>query len=99
MNKLKKICISLVGFFIGVISKVSAISLDPSRIELKYGVFEPEEPTIGEKILSIGKVALPAILFIVGVFVILSRKLTKKVKAIIVCVLITLAIFAYILMR
>ena len=105
MKKLKKVFMSLGIFMTSLISKVSAISLteqtkygvfDPRMVEEKYGVFEP---TMGEKISSIGKIALPIILFVIGLFVVLSKKITKKVKAIVVSVLILLAVLGYILMN
>ena len=105
MIKLKKVFMSLGIFMTSLISKVSAISLteqtkygvfDPRMVEGKYGVFEP---TMGEKISSIGKIALPIILFVIGLFVVLSKKITKKVKAIVVSVLIVLAVLGYILMN
>ena len=103
MNKIKKV---FIGFGVSVtsfISKTFAVDIkygivDPYMYETKYGVFEPE-PTIGERILSIGKFALPIVLFFIGLFVVLSKKLTKKVKAIVVSVLIALAILGYILMN
>ena len=72
--------------------------LDPRMYAPKYGIFEPE-PTMGEKITSIGKFALPIILFVIGLFVILSKKITKKVKVIVVSILAILAIFGYVLMN
>ena len=93
MKKLKKVFMSLGIFMTSLISKVSAISLTK---QTKYGVFEP---TMGEKISSIGKIALPIILFVIGLFVVLSKKITKKVKAIVVSVLIVLAVLGYILMN
>lgn len=72
--------------------------LDPRMYETKYGIFEPE-PTIGEKILNIGKFALPVILFVIGLFVVLNKKITKKAKIIAVSILAILAIIGYILMN
>ena len=109
MKKSKKVFMSF-GFFItGLISKVSAVSIseqtkygviDPDilRTETKYGIFEPE-PTIGEKMSTIGKFAIPIILFVIGLFVILNKKITKKVKAIVISVLVALAILGVILMN
>lgn len=108
MNKIKKVFVSFGAFFIGLVSKVFAASasmvqdkygvFDPGMYETKYGIFEPE-PTIGERVLSVGKFALPIILFIIGLFVVLSKKLTKKVKAIIVSIFVILAILGYVLMN
>lgn len=108
MNKIKKVFISIGAFFTGLISKVYAIDalivedkygvFDPSMIVTKYGVFDPE-PTIGEKILSVGKFALPIVLFFIGLFVVLSKKITKKAKTIVVSILIILAILGYVFMN
>lgn len=104
MNKLKKVFISFGIFITGVISKVSAISISEQAKygdmiiapESKYGVFEP---TMGEKISNIGKFAIPIVLFIIGLFVILSKKITNKVKAIVISTLVILAILVVILMN
>lgn len=105
MKKIKKIFISSGSFILGLCSKVFAASLD--RIEIKYGIIDPGmiekkygvfEPTIGEKISGIGKFAIPIILFVIGLFVVLSKKITKKVKIIIISVLIILVILGYTLM-
>ncbi len=81
---------------------------DPNIIDIpaKYGVFEPVEPkygilepTISEKLARIGKFAIPVILFFIGLFVILNKKITKKTKAIVVSILVILAIFGYVLMN
>lgn len=110
MNKIKKVFISIGAFFTGLVSKVSAMSLseqtkygvfDPRVIEDKYGVFDPSvvEPTVGERLLNVGKFALPIVLFFIGLLVVLSKKLTKKVKTIAVSVLVLLAILGYVLMK
>lgn len=101
MKKLKKIFISFGVFIAGLISKVSAVR----TIEMKYGISEINiseaysEPTIGEKISRIGRVAIPIILFVIGLFVILNKKITKKVKVIVISVLIVLAILGVMLMN
>ena len=71
---------------------------DPRMVEDKYGVFEPT-PTMGEKISSVGKFAIPIVLFVIGLFVILNKKITKKVKGIVMSVLVALAILGVILMN
>lgn len=71
---------------------------DPGIIETKYGVFDPE-PTAISRIFSIGKFVVPAILFVIGIFVILNKKLTNKVKAIIVSILVVAAIAGYAIMN
>lgn len=104
MNKIKKVFINIGAFFTGLISEVYAVDalmvedkygvFDPQMYETKYGIFEPEL-TIGEKILSIGKFTLPIVLFFIGLFVILSKKITQKTKIIVVSILVILAILGY----
>lgn len=55
--------------------------------------------TITEKISKIGKIAIPVILFIIGLVVILSKKITRKVKVILISILVILAILGYVLMN
>ena len=93
MKKLKKVFMSFGVFITGLISKVSAVSISE---QTKYGVFEP---TMGEKISGIGKFAIPIVLFVIGLFVILNKKITKKVKAIVISVLVALTILGVILMN
>lgn len=99
MNKIKKVFISFGVFITGLISKASAVVPNEIIEQMKYGVYEPEESIIGEKISSVGKFAIPIALFIIGLFVVLSKKITKKVKTIIISVLIILAILGYVLMN
>lgn len=105
MKKLKKVFMSFGVFITGLISKVLAVSIseqtkygefDPRMVEDKYGVFEP---TMGEKISIVGKFAIPIVLFVIGLFVILNKKITKKVKAIVISVLVALTILGVILMN
>ena len=99
MKKTKKVLVSFTALVSGLVSKVFAtMAVDPKygSVETKYGIFEP---TIGEKISGIGKFAIPIILFLIGLFVILSKKITNKVKAIAVSVLVILAILGVILMN
>ena len=100
MNKIKKIFISLGVFLTGLISKVFAVPIDRDSllIETKYGVVEPE-PMIGGIMLSIGKSILPIILFVIGLFVILSKKITKKIKTLVISILVVLAILGYVVMN
>lgn len=96
MNKIKKIFASFSVFFTSTVSKVLAQKIEPGMIEDKYGVFEP---TMGEKISKIGKMALPLVLFIIGLFVILSKKITNKVKVIIISTLLTIGIIGWIVLN
>lgn len=95
MKKLKKVFMSFGVFITGLISKVHAVDPD-IMVEMKYGIFEP---TIGEKNSRIGKFAIPIILFVIGLFVILNKKITKKVKAIVISALVLLGILGYVFMN
>lgn len=99
MNKVKKVVTSLGVFFTGIISKVFAVNdyLDLNVIgESKYGVYEP---TLGEKISSAGKIVIPILIFLIGLGVILSKKITKKVKAAILSGLVILGVALYFVMN
>lgn len=105
MNKIKKIFISFGVSFMGMISKVFAVGdsvemkygvIDPGMYETKYGIFEP---TIGERISGIGKIVLPLVLFVIGLFVILSKKITKKVKVITISTLLIIGIVCWIVLN
>ena len=95
MNKLKKVISTIGVFIIGMISKVYAIG--PDTIISMYAVDPGPTPrqTIGEIISKIGKITIPVILFVIGLFVILSKKTTKKVKAIVISTLIILGVLAW----
>ena len=105
-SKIKKILISIQVFFTGITSKVFATSiseLNSHGIQTEYGIeiapmYGIEESPIEEG-LRLGKIILPVLLFIIGLFVIFSKKLTKKVKAIIISALILLVILGYLLMN
>lgn len=104
MNKIKKVLISFSLFFTGMMSKVFAVGIEQ---ESKYGVFDPSivtkygvlEPTMGEKISRFGKIVIPIILFIIGLFVILSKKITKKIKIIVISGLVALGIIMWYIMN
>lgn len=101
MNKIKKIFMSISIFFTNLISKVYAIAIDSSdlmHIQTAYGI-KLKEPSVGERILSFGKVAFPIILFIVGVFVAVSKKITKKVKFIVISILVLTGIIGIFVMN
>ena len=109
MNKIKKIFISCGVCFTSMVSKVLAFEFEPSMIvEEKYGVIDPRmyetkygiyEPTIGERFLKIGKIALPLVLFVIGLFVILSKKVSKKVKVITISILLAIGILGWIILN
>lgn len=92
MNNIKKVLVSFGVFFSSLISKVCALT--PST---KYGVFEPKEPTIGEKFLNIGRFIIPIILFIIGLFVVLNKNITKRVKTIVISIFIIFTLLFLIL--
>lgn len=99
MKKLKKVLVSFVTLGSGLASKAFAAgAIEPKYgiVEVKYGIFEP---TIGEKISRVGKFAIPIILFVIGLFVILNKKITKKVKAIVISALVLLGILGYVFMN
>ena len=98
MSKKKKIFVSLGVLITSFCSKVLAIAP-----QLAYGVdefYNPKpKPTAGEIISRGGKMAIPILLFFIGLGVIISKKITKKVKAIAISVLVILAILGYSLMN
>ena len=94
MNKIKKILVSFGVFFSSLISKVFALTAVPldDRLQAMYGVFEPKEPTIGEKFLNISRFVIPIILFVIGLFIVLNKKITKRVKIIVISIFIVFTI-------
>ena len=99
MNKLKKVISSIGVFIIGMISKVYASGAD--QIISVYAVDPGPSPSqsIGKTILKIGKITIPVILFVIGLFVILSKKITKKVKAIVISIIVALGILGTVLIN
>ncbi len=97
MNK-KKIFISFGILITSWYSKVLAKAPQPA-----YGVYElcdpKPKPTAGEIISRGGKIAIPILLFFIGLGVIISKKITKKVKAIAISVLVILAVLGFSLMN
>lgn len=106
MKSIKKIFISIGAAFTGFLSKiymVDALTVEdkygvasPKVIQAKYGVYTPE-PTVGEKLLNISKFAIPTCLFLIGLVVVLNKKITTKSKTIIIPILGVLAILIYFL--
>ena len=93
-SRIKKILVSIQVFFLSMISKVFALS--PYDIQTDYGiqtVYGIETPI--EKAFSIGKFIVPIILFVIGLVVIISKKITKKVKIIIISTLMILGALAW----
>lgn len=96
MNKMKKVILSIGTFLVGMISKVYAFGAN--AVDPAYGVPRAIQP-IENSILKIGKITVLVILFVIGLFVVLSKKLTKKVKIIVVSTLAILAILSVFLMN
>ena len=97
MNKIKKVISSIGVFIIGMLSKVYAFGED--MIVSMYAVDPGPRQTIGNTISRIGKIAIPVILFVIGLIVILNKKIAKKVKAIVISILVILAILSVVLMN
>ena len=97
-SRIKKILVSIQVFFLSMISKVFALS--PYYIQTDYGIqtaYGIETPI--EKAFSIGKFIVPIILFVIGLVVIISKKITKKVKIIIISTLMILGALAWIILN
>ena len=107
MNRIKKIFISLGAIIVSTFTKIcgliSRAALEP--IQALYGppqeqdLYGPPQLTTGEILSKITKPIILAIVFIIGIYVILSKKITKKVKAIVISVLIILGILVYVLLN
>lgn len=98
MNKIKKIIVGIGIFISGLATKVLAVDMLEPPISM-YAVDPGPRQTIGNTILKIGKIAVPIILFAIGLFVVLSKKITKRVKVIVVSTLAIVAILSVILMN
>lgn len=100
MNKLKKVISSIGIFIIGMVSKVYA---GATSIEPLYGLKSVPVPVpkqaIGEKFSGIGKIVLPLVLFIIGLFVILNKRITKKVKIITISTILTIGILGWVVLN
>ena len=106
MNKVKKVATGIGVFISGIVSKVYAATFrEPENISM-YAVDPGPKETIGNAVetienavLKIGSIAIPVVLFLIGLFVVFSKKITKKVKAIVVSALVIVAILIVILMN
>ncbi len=101
MSKKKKIFVSMGVLITSLYSKVLAKLPPPQSmyaVDEPYDVI-PKKPTAGEIISRGGKMAIPILLFFIGLGVIISKKITKKVKAIAISVLVILAVLGYSLMN
>lgn len=105
MNKVKKVATSIGVFISGIVSKVYAANAGQKGVVTVYAVARgPEEnhgqkETIGNAVLKIGRIAIPVVLFLIGLFVVFNKKITKKVKAIVISALVIVAILSVILMN
>ena len=99
MSKIKKLFIILGVFIAATFTKIGCLISRADHIDLLYGPPQDPQPTTGEVILKITKPAILVVVFIIGLFVILSKKITKKAKVIAVSILIILAILGYVLMN
>ncbi len=98
MNK-KKIFISFGILITSLYSKVLAKAPQPVNYTAELDEVIPKKPTAGEIISRGGKMAIPILLFIMGLGVIRSKRITKKVKVIAISILVVLAILGYSLMN
>ena len=99
MNKVKKVVIGIGAFISGIVSRVYAATFREQEIISMYAVDPGPKARVLNSISRIGKIAIPVVLFVIGLFVVLSKKITKKVKAIVVSILVILAILGYVLMN
>lgn len=99
MNKVKKVAIGIGVFISSIVSKVYAATFREPKIISMYAVDPGPKARVLNSISRIGKIAIPVVLFVIGLLVVLSKKLTKKVKAIVVSILVILAILGYVLMN
>ena len=90
MEKIKKIFVSFGLFITNCIEKVFATELD---VQPLYGVYIPPVVTFIRGIKSI----ISIIVFMVGIFFVFSRKITKKVKLIVIPILFVFAVVISIL--
>lgn len=97
MNKLKKTISSIGVFIIGIISKVYANEFDVEVVPA-YAV-DPGPSRISIIICIIGKIVFPVVVFILGLIVILNKKMKKKDKVIIISFVIIIAILISIEMK
>ena len=104
MSKIKKIFISLGAFFAMMFTKICGLISNAEIVpQPLYGVpqdlYGPPQLTTVEKISKIVKPAIWVVVFIIGLIVILSKKISKKAKVIVVSLLILLAMLGYAIMN
>ena len=83
-NRIKKVLVSIQIFFLSMISKVFALSVYDIQtdygIQTAYGIEIGSSPIVSpiEKAFSIGRIVLPVILFVIGLFVVISKKIAEQ---------------------
>lgn len=91
MKKISKIFLGVSSFYTVICSKVFGVS-GLGDITPLYGIPEPklDERTIGNMIIL-----LPAILGIIGFFIFINKKITKKTKKIIMYVFLFISMIVF----
>jgi hypothetical protein len=84
MKKISKISLALSSLYIMICSKVFGIPL-PNDVPVLYGI---TKPNLQEKAIQVVPVLLPIILFIIGFFVFINKKIAKNIKIIIIAIFI-----------
>lgn len=101
MKKIKKIFIILGAFFVATFTKIGGLisraKVDPVPI---YGeplqvLYGPSSPNTGDILNKISKPLFLLVFFIIGLFVIISKKISKKIKVLIISMLVILAMLGY----
>lgn len=105
MKKIKKVLIGIGLFFISFATKVYA-AFNPTAVTSLYAVdpgvnslYAVDSGRVVKEYLRLGKVIIPFILFIIGLVVVLSKKISKKVKIIVASILTVLAISTFVIMQ
>lgn len=98
-----KVTATISSSFITVATKYGVAN--PRDYEIKYGVAIPDgqsNPQVNQslisKMFSFGKIAVPFVLFIVGIVVLISKRISKKFKLLIIALLIILSVIVFLLM-
>ena len=109
MKKIRKVLVSFNGFFATMVSKVCAIALDeaslygpPEAFQMQdlYGPPQPSAEEIAfQNKINMGKIIAPIILVLIGIGVILNKKLSKKAKAIIISLLAIIGVAMHFLLN
>ena len=111
MKKIKKIFVSFIAFFIGIANKIYVWGAGVNTMVLQhqdlygppptsykyddalYG--PPREEIDFQNKMKLFKILSPILLLIIGIGVLINKKLSKKVKAIIIGILVLLGIGIY----